>query len=438
MRRVFWFSGVLVFWFFGVSDAWGKLEFAGFFENRIEFIGRNDSSPLNPDNRVLDLADVSDQLRLRLSIDTSPYSAAGAHVRIGYFDNLTDARFRHEALVEEAFLNLALPGRVNCIAGKKRLAWGTSFLWNPTDVLSPPKNPQEPEPEENREGVLLLKFERSFGATTVTGTIAPEAMDENSGRFQGVHARLKETQLVGKVDGLVYDTDVTGLVQYGHPVESLLQGREWRFGMSFSRVFSGATEIHGEFIGQRGSMRPPLVPDRDGRDDDSIVLGVILGVHHSFSTNTRLIVEYCHNDEGYSSAEMDQLVDALRTIWRTRSHVGADSAFVRPDIPNPDDDLVDVHQEISARTGNLRKNYVYVRLMQPRLDEVFSLEGNLLWNLDDRSMLLFAEGEYETATNISVSLRTDIPIDVAGEDTSEFGGLGVRSLSLRLGAKVYF
>ena len=443
----FWLSGLLGLWLSCLSNAWGRLEFAGSLENRIELIRFNDSSVLNPDNQILLLADISDQLRLRLSVDTAAYSAAGAHARISYFDNLTDTRFRHEALVDEAFLNLNLPFRVNCIVGKKRLAWGTSFLWNPTDILSPPKNPQEPDPEENREGALLVKFERSFGDATLTGTIAPEVIKENLRLFREenkVHARLKNTQLIGKVDWLAYDADLTGLVHLAEgqptasPAGTATEKREWRFGISFSRVFFGATEIHGELIAQRGFMRPSLIPDNlrltgdssfEHRNDDSIVVGFVLGLHHSFPSNTRLIIEYYHNDEGYSSAETDQLVNVLQTI-----HAKTD--FSHNDFYQQY--FAGVNQEVSALTGNLRKNYAYIRLMQPRLDEVFTLEGNVLWNLDDKSMLLFAEGEYETETNIFVFLRADIPVNFTGKETSEFGGLGVRNLSLRLGAKVYF
>ncbi len=465
----FWLSGLLGLWLSCLSNAWGKLEFAGSLENRIELIRFNDSSPLNPDNQILLLADISDQLRLRLSVDTAAYSATGAHARISYFDNLTDTRFRHEALVDEAFLNLNLPFRVNCIVGKKRLAWGTSFLWNPIDVLLPPKNPQEPEPEENREGALLVKFERSFGDATLTGTIAPEVIEGNSRLFREenkVHARLKNTQLIGKVDWLAYDTDLTGLVH-------LTEEREWHFGISFSRVFFGATEIHGELIAQRGFMRPSLIPgiaspslatfglpwsaktlsasltdafglrfSPDRQNDNSIVVGFVLGLHHSFPSNTRLIIEYYHNDEGYSSAEIDQLVNVLQTIHaKTEFSHSNDFYFVSRRINSTGNEqqyFAGVNQEVSALTGNLRKNYAYIRLMQPRLDEVFTLEGNVLWNLDDKSMLLFAEGEYETETNIFVFLRADIPVNFTGKETSEFGGLGVRNLSLRLGAKVYF
>jgi len=423
-----------VFWLSGFTNAWSHLAFSGFLENRIELVSHNEASPLNPGNRFLNLGDISDQLRLRLSVDTAEYSAAGAHARISYFDNLTDARFRHTTVVDEASLNLDLPGRINGILGKKRLAWGPSFLWNPTDVLSPPKNPQDPEPDENREGALLMRLERSLGNVTVTGVVAPEAIEENAGQFREVSAHLKRTQLIGKVDWLVYDADLTALVQYGQFAEE----RKWRFGLSFSRVFFGATELHGEWIGQRGFIRPSLVPDNlqlisDRRGDDLPVIGFVLGLHHSFPSNIRLIIEYYHNDEGYSSAEVDELVDVLQTI-------GMRLGQTQPPVPNDfyQHYLVGVNQEVSALTGNLSKNYAYIRLMQPRLDERFTIEGNVLWNLDDSSMLLFAEGAYETTTNIFVFMRADAPVNFNGEDTSEFGGLGVRSLSLRLGGKVYF
>ena len=150
----------------------------------------------------------------------------------------------------------------------------------------------------------------------------------------------------------------------------------------------------------------------------------------SSTTNTRLIIEYYHNDEGYSSAEIDQFVHVLRTIY-AKTEVSHSRDFDQQYFAG-------ITQEVSALTGNLRKNYAYIRLMQPRLDEVFTLEGNVLWNLDDKSMLLFVEGEYETTTNIFLFFRSDLPINFTGQETSEFGGLGIRSLSLRIAAKVYF
>ncbi len=178
--------------------------------------------------------------------------------------------------------------------GRQKTAWGSGFVWNPTDRIEPPKSPANPSTE--RPGIDATRMDISptdwasltlvagRGEVTLTdlpGSLAREADPEWTG---AVRARL-----------LVRNTDIAFTYLAGTKRDGLL-------GLDLGRTF-GPVALHAESAFYRGSEI-----DRT-RSDDAFVR-VSTGALWSPGDST-LLAEYFFNGEGMNDAQFRAYTERL-------------------------------------------------------------------------------------------------------------------------------
>ena len=249
----------------------------------------NGASPLNPRN-VLDLpfqtnvADANalaelagDRWKGRVKLRAEATDRGSDSVRIG-----------------EAFVRIQPRPWLDLTVGRVIEKWGTGYGWTPTNFVGPMKNPTDPDDRRGAYmGVDMLRGDVSVKGTTVSlyalrgGAVAARAYRLIGGTDVSLHYRR--------------DDDMT------------------RTGLSLSRVFGDALEMHGEVARIDGITR------------------ALVGGQYTFRDNTNLVVELYHATDGLTQREWDafRALDDLREANETFAplRMGRSYAFVRAARP---------------------------------------------------------------------------------------------------------
>lgn len=283
-------------------------------------------------------------------------------------------------------------------AGKKLMKWGKGYAWNPTGFIERPKDPNEPD--LGREGYTVLAGDMISSREGPLQTIAftPVLLPVYNNINEG-YGEIDHLNLAGKLYFLYKDTDIDFLF--------LSRGsRSPRMGADFSRNISVNFEVHGEwaiindnqvsYIGSGGLLQT--------RTQDTY--SWLLGARYLTDSETTLILEYYHNDAGFSKDE---------TRWFYQS---IDAALLSGTISTLKT-LRSVAKSIySGQT--IMRDYVYLRVAQKDpFDILYVTPGfTVIYNVDDHSYNFSPEISYTGINNLE--LRTKLYI-LHGSENSEFG-----------------
>jgi len=182
-------------------------------------------------------------------IDTSPESRKWKiHLKLRADAN---DRASDSASVGEAFVQFAPAPWLDITAGRIIEKWGTGYAWNPVAFISPRKNPSDPGDRRSAyRGLDMVRADVLVRGTNVS-----------------LYA-LEGGKYAARVYRLVAGTDIS---------LHLLGNSQ---GLSLSRVFGDALELHGE-----ASRRHALA-----------------GGQYTFRNNVNLVLEVYHGGDGLSAA----------------------------------------------------------------------------------------------------------------------------------------
>lgn len=137
--------------------AYASLEIGGYYKNEFNITGWK--------SKELTLGDLN---KLRLKFDASPNPAITAHAEVEYktyhgdrMQTLTGTITQSHNL-DRAYVRIYLP-YADLTFGKQRIAWGTGYIWNPTDILNPFFLI---EPEEEKPGIGAVRVEIPLGVAS--------------------------------------------------------------------------------------------------------------------------------------------------------------------------------------------------------------------------------------------------------------------------------
>jgi hypothetical protein len=244
-------------------------------------------------------------------------------------------------------------------AGRVIETWGTGYAWNPTAFISPRKNPSDPGDRRSAyRGRDMIRADVLVRGTNIS---------------------------VYAVDGGTYAARVYRLVAGTDISLHLTRDRQ---GISLSRVFGDALELHGE-----ASRRHALA-----------------GGQYTFRNNVNLVLEVYHGGDGLSAAE-----------WRDfRGRVG------------------DARDGSALRAANreyaplrMGRNYAFARVYRPGF-----LDGELIAvaSLRDGSALARLTLSRKLRPNLSAYV---IDTEFAGRRDSEMSYIQVRRV-VTAGVRLYF
>ncbi len=257
------------------------------------------NSPLNPGN-FLGIQKVSNASDLVLFGEVIPEDKSWKfHFKLrGESDRQSSWTARGE--LSELYLSISVTRWLDLQAGRKIEKWGTGYAWNPTGVVNPAKNPSDPNDRRNVfRGVDMLGADLFVKGWNVSLLAVPQLdWSKRSGAF------LVSTGWAARAYKLVKDTDLSLTFSGG-------KGLPTHQGVSASRVFGNALELHAEVAAFQDDLR--VVPasraiESGGRRSAQ----VLLGGQYTFPHNVNLIAEYFHSGAGLDQREWDQFREEVR------------------------------------------------------------------------------------------------------------------------------
>ena len=366
-------------------------------------------TPLNRDD-VLGLGDHEDLLRGAVAWKETrgPFRA----VYRGYVEQDFGAARDTTWTTRQAYLQYAWGSSLQVRLGKQRIAWGSGFVWNPTNRLEPPKSEFNTGLEQ--EGSLAARVD--WIPSSRAGVIFVAARSEASTSDLGPAPEVpRRTSGSGRLRVLVKDTDLALVVTAGKNQRTLL-------GLDVARNLGGQATAHAEAAVYRGAeMAPPR--------DEQTFFRIAAGLLRSRNTNS-LALEYFYNGEGYGDATTAAYLAALDRAYG-RSTDPALPPVARQEAL--DRYLRGVSVPYSAGLG-LRRHYLQASWSRSEIRGQWSVAARGLWGLSDGGIALTPGVAYAPRGNVTVQLDAVV---LLGPDDSEYRLAPVHG-SLQTRVKVLF
>ena len=372
--------------------------------------------------------------RLNLSRDPGStmniYSATtrldGSYTRgIAAFNWLFQAAARQDDLawddtvdVYEAYVSFKPAPVVSVAAGKKSYKWGKGYAWNPVGFINRPKDPDDPEEALEGYNGAEIDLIRSFSGPLQTVALTAMALPV----WQGVNedfGEINNFNLAAKLYLLYRDTDLDFMIFSGN-------SRSKRYGFDFSRNLASNLEIHAEFSHVPNQQLKVVAADGSIKLREIADTSFLIGTRYLSESDITTIVEFYHNDDGYSSAEMDLFYQLADTAISRFEADGSETLLRR---------AVYVSQSGYGRAQSGR-DYLYAKVTwKEPFDFLYFTPGfTAIVNLADNSYSFSPEALYTGFINWELRLRFSV---INGGHFTEFGEK-TNSNKLELRARYFF
>jgi len=302
----------------------------------------------------------------------------------------------------EAYGSLKPSSSLKIDAGKKTLKWGKGYAWNPVAFVDRPKDPDDPELAMEGFIMATTDYIKSFDGPLKTFSFTPVVLPVYD-HINDAFGNNNKLNFAGRFYFLLYDTDIDLMFMTGG-------SRPDRYGVDFSRNITTSFEIHGEYAYIRNSRKTILDANGNTSAVEDDARNYLVGIRHLTAFDLTTIVEYYHNDAGFSDDELKNyfaFVNRAYNLYQSTGKVAsmtsaknlADGAYGR---------------------SSAGENYLYVRFSQKEPFDILYFTPSLTWilNLDDRSYSLTPELLYTGFTNWELRFRMAF---IAGARNTEFG-----------------
>jgi hypothetical protein len=286
--------------------------------------------------------------------------------------------------------------------GKKTFKWGTGYAWNPVGFINRPKDLNNPE--DALEGYigagidLIKSFSGTLQTLALTAVVLPVWEDVNDDFGEQDHINL-----AAKLYLLYRNTDIDIVAFTG-------DSRSTRYGIDLSKNLADNVEIHAEVAHVPKQRVTVLNSDGLLEKRDRSVTSYLLGLRYLTESNITTILEFYHNDAGYSEAEMERFYQLVNDANNLYSYSGDDSLFRKATaISNS-----------GYAKPQIGRNYLYARISHKEPFDLLYLTPALsaIINLDNDSYSLSPEAVYTGFTDWELRLRF---LHIAGKGFTEHG-----------------
>jgi len=368
-----------------------NLKWGGYLEGKWEHSALNRDGALTVLNDFRDLRSTRDIVGATVQLDGS---YKWGKTSLNWVAQVTGSQdedtWQDQVDIFEAYASIKINPGLSLDAGKKTFKWGKGYAWNPVGFIDRPKDPNNPE--DAMEGYigtgldLVKSYDGPLQTVALTTVVLPVWQEVNEDF--GVRDNLN---LAAKLYLLYLDTDIDLVGFTGN-------SRSTRYGIDFSRNLATNFEIHGELAHipkQRQMVLDTLtgIPLPRERSDTSYLFGLRYLTENDMTT----IVEFYHNDDGYTDAEQE---DFFRLIDRGYA------AY----LSNGDSNLLRQASRI-GQSGYLApqsgRDYLYTRITwKEPYDILYFTPGvTAIVNTDDQSFSVSPETVYTGFTNWELRLR---------------------------------
>lgn len=277
--------------------------------------------------------------------------------------------------------------------GRQKTAWGSGFVWNPTDRIEPPKSPANPSNE--RPGIDAARLDISptdWASLTLVAGRGEVTLADLPGSLAGKSDREWTGAVRARL--LVRNTDIALTYLAGTERQGLL-------GLDLGRTW-GAIALHAESALYRGSEI-----DR-ARSEDSF-LRVAAGALWTPGDST-FSIEYFFNGEGMNDVQFSAYTERL----------GRNLAIANnPDLPAPVRAAAFAAWNEDAAVpfgGNLglRRHYASIAFTRREIATDLTMNLRTVIGLSDRGLILTPGLAYAPSRNVQMSL--DLVLLLGPED----------------------
>ncbi|MDX2012396.1 MAG: hypothetical protein SFW67_19525 [Myxococcaceae bacterium] len=335
--------------------------------------------------------------------------------------------------INEFFVSHEFLPELNVLVGKKRIVWGPGLAFNPTDLLNPRRDPTDPTFQ--RSGVWLAQVEAPLSFATFSLVFAPTQLKQVSGLpthflyWPSWDARDTQAhyQLAARAYALVWDTDINLMFFYGNRSVDDFEAKP-RVGLSFSRIFFEALEVHGEALFQTGSPRDFINADcvtslvtanvcqaqrtpfttKSKLTEEALRPRVLVGARWQFSDDSLLSLEYLYQHDGWNQDHFQTFANVLGLIPEARQ-LGFDAASIPGAgalLGGTGSDGLPVRFAFDPRG----RHYGFITFQKPRIFEDFTLQAVVIANLRDLSSIVNASLTWSATEWLNLSLLAFAPI----------------------------
>jgi len=305
------------------------------------------------------------------------------------------------------------------MVGRSILRWGTGYAFNPTDVVTAQKELSDPDNVEKRvPGNDLVKIEY-FGENYSAAVVYLANL-----KFDNKLA-LNDPRLAFRFYKNYCGLDLSLISLFNENERPI-------WGGNFSYVIGDQLEIHGEITAQKGSYQnyhqsidePNTLYTEDllqqlKKNDNRFFNQYLIGFNYTFPKNINWILEYFHQDQGYSKTEWKRVIDHVK--------------FVSNYFETPFSELAKGNLlwglNVFSSKGTMQDylmNYVNLPVRNN-----LEFKSTALINMHDRSMVMIPEIDFTLKNSFTFYGRCFI---FEGKKTSEFGEL-FRSFSIEGGLR---
>lgn len=337
--------------------------------------------------------------------------------------------YRPMAVISELYGSYTFTEHAHLTLGKKRVVWGPGLVLNPTDLLNPPKDPTDPSLQ--RAGAWLARLEFPYERFTISLVGAARALREVGGvpsalavwpdaaRGDPEYDDQAHVAAAARLYLLLANTDINLEYFFTHLYNDAFRKKS-RLGLSLSRLVGKALEVHLEALGQLGSARlfldecvaamPSCGPAGISRwkvDSRRRNVRALLGGRYTFSDDSMTGADYAYYSDGYDGPEWRTLLAALQL---TRS------AGVAP--PLGGNAMAGTPQRFTFEP--LRRHYLFLYYMKPRIRDDFTLNITLIAGLADLSSQLSPQLVWSAREWLNLTLQLFAPLPAA--NPTQIGG----------------
>ncbi|MFO7605088.1 MAG: hypothetical protein R6W72_02125 [Desulfurivibrionaceae bacterium] len=368
-------------------------EWGGYLELKFEHSDLNQDGVLYSASFHNDRRSTLDRFATTLQLDGSYAKGIASFNWLGQATaRQDDISWDDKADIFEAYASIKPTPVATVDLGKKVFRWGKGYAWNPAGFIARPKDPLNPE--EALEGYvgagldLVKSFSGPLRTAALTTVVLPvwPGVNEDFGE-------VNQTNLAAKLYLLYRDTDFDFIWYSG-------DSRPAGYGMDFSRNVTPNFEIHGELAHVPKQETMALAADGSIAPRKRADTSYLLGLRYLTKNELTTIIEFYHNDDGYTGAELDLYYQLLVDAEKLFSDSGDQTLF---------------RKAAAAGLNGYRKpqpgrNYLYVKFsLKEPYDLLYFIPGaTAIVNLDDNSYSLSPEAVYTGFTNWEMRLRFSI------------------------------
>ena len=371
-----------------------SLEWGGYTEIKLEHARVNQNSAFALLDSYGDSRSSLDRFTATLQLDGNyKKEIVSFNWLVQAYGRLDQVQWVDEASIFEAYASIKPTPLASIDLGKKAFKWGKGYAWNPVGFINRTKDPNNPE--ESLEGYIVAELDliKSFSGPlqtmALTTVLLPvgDNINEDFGKSDNLN-------LAAKLYLLYQDVDIDFLLYTGN-------SRTTRYGFDFSTNLATNFEIHGELAHIPKQAQKILNADGSVETREIADTSYLLGLRYLTENDITTIIEYYHNDDGYTKQELNQFFELV------------DDA----------DDLYGKAASISEGSyggTQVGRNYLYAKITQKEpFDLLYFIPGvTTIINLDDESFSLTPEAVYIGFTNWELRLRYSL---LVGSSFTDFG-----------------